>query len=330
MAVSVNTVYQTVLYILNKEQRGYITPAEFNSLATQVQDEIFQSYFPDGNQVNRLNQNNSQNDTEFFNMFKDINYKLHPFERELTFTYNSSNECFYNNTSSTLFKIGDVVTTYSGQPQYSSVTQLVSKKDFDKITRSKLTAPTKRYPIFRTTSSNLVDAAISINNSGSGYVNGSSHGTTGGNGSGFTVTVNAPNGFVLGVNVTDYGSGYSPGDVLLIDGGTTSAQITITPLNRLILKINPNPNNPGDTVSVNCILKPSSPVWGFNIGSVGQYIFTPVGETSSTSVDFELDISEQTNLIIGILKYCGIIVNDPTIIQAAAQQSAQVEANEKS
>jgi predicted AlkP superfamily phosphohydrolase/phosphomutase len=53
MAVNINTVYQTVLFILNKEQRGYVTPAEFNSLAAQVQDEIFQSYFPDGNQVNR-------------------------------------------------------------------------------------------------------------------------------------------------------------------------------------------------------------------------------------------------------------------------------------
>ena len=80
MAVNINTVYQTVLYILNKEQRGYITPAEFNSLATQVQDEIFQSYFPDGNQVNRQNQNNTQNDTEFFNIFKNIDYKLYPFE----------------------------------------------------------------------------------------------------------------------------------------------------------------------------------------------------------------------------------------------------------
>jgi len=49
MAVNINTVYTTVLYILNKEQRGYITPAEFNSLATQVQEEIFESYFPDGN-----------------------------------------------------------------------------------------------------------------------------------------------------------------------------------------------------------------------------------------------------------------------------------------
>ena len=82
MAINVNTVYNTVLSILNKEQRGYITPAEFNSLAAQVQDEIFQSYFPDGNQVNRLNQNNSQNDTEFFNIFKDISYKLYPFEKE--------------------------------------------------------------------------------------------------------------------------------------------------------------------------------------------------------------------------------------------------------
>ena len=30
MAINVNTVYQTVLLILNKEQRGYITPDEFN------------------------------------------------------------------------------------------------------------------------------------------------------------------------------------------------------------------------------------------------------------------------------------------------------------
>jgi hypothetical protein len=263
-------------------------------------------------------------------MFKDINYKLHPFERELSFTYNSSNKCFYNNTSSTLFKIGDVVTTYSGQPQYSSVTQLVSKKDFDKITRSKLTAPTKTYPIFRTTSSDLLDAEVAVNNGGSGYIDGSIHGTTGGTGSGFDVTVKAFTGTVTSVTVNDYGSGYSVGDILTINGGTVSAQITVTPLNRLALKIFPNPSNLSDNVSVNCILKPKNPRWGYTIGSVGQYIFTSVGSIASDSVDFELDTSEQTNLIMGVLKYCGIIINDPTIIQVAAQESAQVEANEKS
>ncbi len=58
--LNVNEVYKSVLAILNKEQRGYIPPAEFNSLATQVQKEIFNSYFPDGNQLNRANQQNIQ------------------------------------------------------------------------------------------------------------------------------------------------------------------------------------------------------------------------------------------------------------------------------
>ena len=80
--VNINTVYTTVLYILNKEQRGYVTPVEFNSLAVQVQEEIFASYFPDGNQHNRINQNNQQNDTEFFNMFTGNAYKLYPSKQE--------------------------------------------------------------------------------------------------------------------------------------------------------------------------------------------------------------------------------------------------------
>ena len=44
MAVSIDDVYKTVLLILNKEQRGYITPPEFNKLSQQVQLEIFEKY----------------------------------------------------------------------------------------------------------------------------------------------------------------------------------------------------------------------------------------------------------------------------------------------
>ena len=42
MAISVDTVYKTVLLILNNEQRGYMTPDEFNKTATQVQRKIFE------------------------------------------------------------------------------------------------------------------------------------------------------------------------------------------------------------------------------------------------------------------------------------------------
>ena len=50
MAINVNTVYKTVLLILNKEERGYVTPDEFNKISAQVQLEIFEQYSDDLNQ----------------------------------------------------------------------------------------------------------------------------------------------------------------------------------------------------------------------------------------------------------------------------------------
>ena len=43
--ISVDTVYQKVLSISNKEQRGYITPQEFNLFADKAQMEIFENCF---------------------------------------------------------------------------------------------------------------------------------------------------------------------------------------------------------------------------------------------------------------------------------------------
>ena len=52
--INVDTVYQKVLAIANKEQRGYITPQEFNLYANQAQQEIFEQYFYDLNQQARI------------------------------------------------------------------------------------------------------------------------------------------------------------------------------------------------------------------------------------------------------------------------------------
>ena len=45
MAINIDTVYQRVLTLANKEQRGYITPQEFNLIANQAQYDIFEQYF---------------------------------------------------------------------------------------------------------------------------------------------------------------------------------------------------------------------------------------------------------------------------------------------
>ncbi len=54
MAVSIDTVYQRVLSIANRAQRGYITPQEFNLLENQAQLEIFEQYFHDIKRFGRL------------------------------------------------------------------------------------------------------------------------------------------------------------------------------------------------------------------------------------------------------------------------------------
>ena len=252
MAVNVNTVYQTVLFILNKEQRGYVPPAEFNSLAAQVQLEIFESYFPDGNQLNRVNQNNTQNNTEFFNMSKDIQSKLTPFEQELQLTINAEDAFLQPQLSGTgsinriVRKFGSIISTYDGQPKYDSITQFTSKSDYNKIVRSKLTLPTKQNPIY-----------------------------------------------------------------YLSSGTSTSSSLFITPL--------------PDSVLANCLVYPLNPRWNFTIGNSGQYLYN-----STNSVNFELDSSEQTSLVIGLLKYFGVVINDPTIIQVAEQEAQQTSINEKS
>jgi len=53
MAVSIDRVYQKVLALANKEQRGYITPQEFNLFADHAQVEIFEQYFYDLEQFER-------------------------------------------------------------------------------------------------------------------------------------------------------------------------------------------------------------------------------------------------------------------------------------
>ena len=51
--VDIDKVYQKVLAIANKEQRGYITPQEFNLFADQAQMEVFEQYFYDLDQFKR-------------------------------------------------------------------------------------------------------------------------------------------------------------------------------------------------------------------------------------------------------------------------------------
>tara|TARA_R110000737_G_C14494329_1_gene470780 strand:+ start:229 stop:921 length:693 start_codon:yes stop_codon:yes gene_type:complete len=51
--INIDTVYQTVQALANKEQRGYVTPQEFNLFANQATQDIFEQYLYDLNAFKR-------------------------------------------------------------------------------------------------------------------------------------------------------------------------------------------------------------------------------------------------------------------------------------
>jgi hypothetical protein len=86
MAININTVYEKVLALANKEQRGYITPQEFNLLADKAQNEIYENYFHQARNSNaKLKDDEGANDP-----LEMIEAKLTPFLKSNTNTNVSS------------------------------------------------------------------------------------------------------------------------------------------------------------------------------------------------------------------------------------------------
>lgn len=101
MSVSVDTVYQRVLSILNKEQRGYVTPQEFNLFANQAQLDLFEQYFYDINQFSRINGNS----TEYSDMLTVLNEKINTFETNAQAVYDVD----HFNLPVDLYRLGSII-----------------------------------------------------------------------------------------------------------------------------------------------------------------------------------------------------------------------------
>ena len=153
MAVSVDAVYQKVLAILNKEQRGYVTPQEFNLFANQAQSDLFEQYFYDINQFGRV----PGNSTEYSDMLTLLNEKINIFENIAEPTRSE----LYFIPPSDLYRLGSVVykntTTDSfGTSSTESVeAERINANEFLYINASPLTKPKNVRPVFVSNSSGI-------------------------------------------------------------------------------------------------------------------------------------------------------------------------------
>jgi hypothetical protein len=139
MAVNIDTVYKTVLLILNKENRGYMTPDEFNKTAAQVQLDIFNTYFEDLNQQLRV----PDNDSEYADRIKNLKEKIAIFEDMSYCPYDNNEQCFEILSTLDVYKLGTVI--YNGDKEVQSV----QANELLELNLSPLTKPTTYYPVYR-------------------------------------------------------------------------------------------------------------------------------------------------------------------------------------
>ena len=135
MAVNVDTVYQRVLALANKEQRGYITPQEYNLFANQAQMDIFDQYFYDLNQFRRL----PGNDSKYADIVNTLEEKIAIFKKTQTTV---SNGYLLENILD-LYKISSVV--YNSVPT-TKIMEEVKYEDYVLLQSTPLLKPTGNRP----------------------------------------------------------------------------------------------------------------------------------------------------------------------------------------
>ena len=146
MAVSVDKVYKKVLALANKEQRGYITPQEFNLFADHAQLEIFEQYFYDLEQRQR----GVGNELDYGDIVSTLEEKISMFERvDSGVGVQGSGEVVISSdiTNPDVYKLGYVKVKYAADPKLRMADK-VSANEISKYENSPLAAPKKSNPMY--------------------------------------------------------------------------------------------------------------------------------------------------------------------------------------
>jgi hypothetical protein len=135
----INDVRNTVLSIISKENRGFITPLEFNLFAKQAQLEIFGQYI--FNYSNAINKQNARMHGEgYTDIPKNMAEVIDSFSVFNSLTYSFVTNKF--NLPNDYFFLDKVV--------YNNSTEVekVSHRKILNLISSNLTAPTAAYPVY--------------------------------------------------------------------------------------------------------------------------------------------------------------------------------------
>lgn len=137
----INSVRNTVMFLLNKDNRGFITPSEFDYFAKQAQLEIFEGYFTDYARAIAM-QNSRKKALGYGDIANQIQNKIDIFATSSSVAVQTdSNGSFYS-LPSDQYKLINLIVS-------SKVVQEVQKIKWDVLKGSRLMAPSTSFQAYK-------------------------------------------------------------------------------------------------------------------------------------------------------------------------------------
>ena len=317
--VNIDTVYQKVLTLANKEQRGYVTPQEFNLLANKAQLDLFNNYF---HNMKTGYQKPLKNQTEGFDEMEMLKEKLgwlnRTQEASTVFeTWGNINKTIVY-IPSDCYKIASIYLKGVGDRLYENpwtidTTKQIEEVEIKQVSRSELKLMNGNYltkPSIKRPVGVLYDTGHLMVNYGGG---GGSYLELSPSANMISTTYDND----LDADSEDYLSTvmwqleFNVGDTgynaNLITGGidqSTNESLDYVPESTFWTTY-------GSTIVFDYYRKPIDPHWGYVVVN-GKALYN-----SNTSINFDLHPSEEEPLVIRILELAGITIQKPQLQQAA-------------
>jgi len=320
--ILIDTVYQKVLAIANKEQRGYITPQEFNLFANQAQMEIFEQYFYDKNQYNRLPKDN----TPYADPVHLLEEKISIFKKRNQRVVISN--AFGDGTLPTDVYRLDLVLSQN-TTSHTRMVEEITEDELNTYFESPLAKPITQRPVYIRTGKNSIKiypygngtngAALFFTVGGFDIDSGSSNITTSSSTTNYSfikvgqrvTQAHIPDNTFVGSVSSDgiVGLVNSSGSTVNATGDGDPVQVTFA----------------SEDIKCKYIRKPETVKWTYVV--INDKAVHNSGATDLQN--FELHESEEVELVIKILQLAGISMKDYQLAQAATNKEMNTVSQEK-
>jgi hypothetical protein len=327
MAININTVYKTVLSIMNKEQRGYLTPDEFNKIAKQVQLSLLDKSFYDLNKALTYKSRGLVN--------QGIADTADKIQEKIDALYKTGTATFASGSATLPTDIYKIISIVSNDRLRTY--EEVKKHEITYMQSSPLAAPSSTFPVYyQETAGTSITTLPALANASTvtvdyikkpddprwGYEINNQYGNKIYDLKTFVSTGLVPSAEILNM-LSDADTGRTNGTYTNValtsnSGSGTGGTFNVTVSGGIITSIVIGSSGTGYSLGDELVLD-NSTIGGsltatITLSNQAIYRYTTFGST-----DFELHPSEEIALVTGILAYSGIVIRDSDITQLASQ-----------